>query len=441
MTPGEQLALIAELAPLRRDLVSGGFDEALDILARRFPLTVRAYPTGTRAWTWTIPPRWTCLEARIESLDGRVVLDAADHPLHVASYSRSIDAVVSREELQEKLHVHPRMRDHPPFIFHYYRDDWGFCCPHSVKEGLSEPRYRVRIVSRFEEGALKVGEWSIPGTTGRWFHLGGHLCHPCQAADGLSGVVTALAAMEAAGQSGRRVGLKLLVTPETIGSVAWLAANEEAIKDMIGGLFLDMTGLDQPPLLQLSYHGLSRVDTLCRLVHESAEVGARTVPYRQGVGNDERQFNAPGVRVPMLGYSRALPMNHQGRPYAQYHSAADTADIISPAALARSADTVARMLAALEAETLPLNHFKGEAFLAGHGLALDRERHLSRHRDMLRVMDMIDGTNATSEIAAALGLEPEWVAEFLRALADCGLTGEEPVDRLWPRPGAAGPAS
>lgn len=437
MTAREQMELIAELAPLRRDLVSEGFDAALDHLARRFPLTVRAYPTGARAWTWTIPPKWTCLEARIETLDGRVILDAAANPLHVASYSRSIDAVVSREELLEKLHVHPRLSGHPPFIFRYYRDDWGFCCPRAVKDGLAETRYRVRIVSRFEEGALKVGEWSIPGTSGRWFHLGGHLCHPCQAADGLSGVVTALAAMEAAGQGERRVGLKLLVTPETIGSVAWLAANESAIPDMIGGLFLDMTGLDQPPLLQLSYRGQSRVDTICRLVHESAEEGARTVAYRHGVGNDERQFNAPGVRVPMLGYSRALPMDHPDRPYPQYHSAADTVDIISPAALTRSADMVARMLAALEAESLPRNRFKGEVFLAGYGLALDRERHLSRHRDMLRVMDMIDGSNSTSEIAVALGLEPAWVAEFLRALADCGLTDEEPGDHLWPRPGAA----
>src|SRR5262245_26392879 len=115
----DQHQLIAELCPLRRDLISDGYDRALAALAGRFPLCVHEFKSGTPCWTWRIPEKWSCEEAWVATLDGRRVIDQAVHPLHVASYSAPVDSVITREELIPHLHVHPHLADTPPFIFHY----------------------------------------------------------------------------------------------------------------------------------------------------------------------------------------------------------------------------------------------------------------------------------------------------------------------------------
>jgi aminopeptidase-like protein len=379
-------------------------------------MAVHTYPTGTSCWTWRVPPKWVCAEAYVETESGERLIDQAVHPLHVASYSTPIDAWLSRTELVEHLHTHPHLDDQPPFIFYYYQPNWGFGCGRRTIESLRDGRYHVVIKSRFESGELKVGEISLPGERDEWFVLCGHLCHPGQANDGLSGVVTALAVMEELATHHRRYGYKLLITPETIGSVAWLCHHESLIPKITGGLFLEMTGLRQAPALQSSFSGDTPVDRCLSRVHLAAEAGAWCGPHRGIVGNDERQFNAPGVRVPMLSYSRSLPWSHPHRPFREYHSPADNLDITHADMLEKSKHTVLAMIEAWEAADIPVNRFKGEVCLAGAGLAVDRNRDLPSHRRMLGMMDLIDGGHSTQDIAEQLAIPHEEVTSFVTQL-------------------------
>ncbi len=123
------LDLIHELWFLKRDILSDDFDRALSRLGDELPMTIHEYPTGEPCWTWRVPEKWTCRQAYLETLDGRRLLDYADHPLHVVSYSLPYDGVVSRDELLRHLHVHPRLPEAIPFVFKYYERDWGLCAP------------------------------------------------------------------------------------------------------------------------------------------------------------------------------------------------------------------------------------------------------------------------------------------------------------------------
>lgn len=427
-----QRALLAELADLRRDIVSDGFDAALELLCGRFPIRVHQYASGTPCWTWRIPEKWTCDEAYVETASGARIIDQCRHPLHVASHSRPVDKWVSREELLAHLHVHPHFDDLPPFVFYYYQPNWGFCCGRKVRDSLVDERYRVVIKSRFEPGTLKVGEYHLAGEREDCIVLCAHLCHPGQVNDGLSGVATGLAVMDRIAGVPRRYSYKLLITPETIGSVAWLSHNEEAIPSLIGGLFLEMTGLRQPPALQMSYFGDTQWDNCLRQVHLSAEEGAWCGPHRTIVGNDERQFNAPGVRVPMLSYSRSLPWEHPHRPFKEYHSPADNLEITSIESLDTSKDTVLAMVDAWESNDYPKNRFKGEICLANYNLCVDRHRNLTSHRQMLQMMDLIDGTNSVADIAERSQLPIEQVSKFLQSLSGAGLV-DLPSARRSPR--------
>ena len=103
--------MISALWRLPRDIISDGYDAALQALATQVPMDVHEYPTGTECLTWLIPEKWTCRDARLETLDGQVLFSYRDNPLHCVSYSLPFDGIVTREELFQHLHTRaPRRR-------------------------------------------------------------------------------------------------------------------------------------------------------------------------------------------------------------------------------------------------------------------------------------------------------------------------------------------
>ncbi|HET7565283.1 MAG TPA: DUF4910 domain-containing protein, partial [Gemmatimonadaceae bacterium] len=272
LPPNASMAqMIDALWRLPRDLVSDGYDAALNALATQLPMTIHEYPTGTESWSWIVPEKWTCHEAYLETLDGRRLFSYAEHPLHVVSYSLPFEGEVTREELFKHLHVHHQLADAVPFIFKYYERDWGLCCTRAMRETLTDERYRVVIRTSSSYGTLKVGEVVVPGRTDDSIVLCAHLCHPAMVNDDLSGVVVGVDVMRALLSERRdlRYTYRFLIVPETIGSVTWLSHHEELIPRMKGGLFLEMLGAEQPHSLQRSIMGDTELDECFTLALEA----------------------------------------------------------------------------------------------------------------------------------------------------------------------------
>ncbi len=417
-------SIIQALWQLPRDIVSDGYDRALAYLAERLPMTIHEYPTGTPVWTWRIPEKWTCEAACLETLDGRRLLDYADHPLHVVSYSLPFEGVVSREELLAHLHVHPALPEAIPFVFKYYERDWGLCAPQTLRDALTDPEYRVVIRTRFEPGTLKVGEIVIPGQSEETFVLAAHLCHPHMVNDDLTGVAVLVGVAEALLEGAlpnQRYTYRLLIVPETIGSVAYLSHHEDLIPKMVGGLFLEMLGNDSPHALQASFYGDTQVDKTLWAALRGLDPRAYRGEYRSVIGNDERQFNAPGVRVPMLSLSRVEPPDSPTRPYREYHSSFDTPEIITAERLEASRRVALELLRAWERNLYPVNDFKGEIFASGQGIWIDYRRNPEGHRVLFRVMEHCDGTLSVAEIAERVGTTFQAAWDVVSLLAEKGL--------------------
>lgn len=438
----DMLRLIEELWFLKRDLISDDYDRALARLAEEIPMQVHKVPSGTKAWTWTVPEKWTCREAYLETLDGKRLIDYAGHPLHVVSYSLPFEGEVSREELLEHLHVHPKIPKAIPYVFKYYQRDWGLCCSQQLRNTLSEDRYRVVIRSDFTPGELQIGEVLVQGEVEDCFVLAAHLDHPAMVNDDLTGVVVGLDVMRAllAGPK-PYFSYRLLLFPETIGSVAYLSQNENLIPLMKAGLFLEMLGNAAPHTLQRSFQPDSSSDRVLQTAFSAAEPNAYVGPFRSIIDNDERQFNAPGVRIPMLSLSRTEdPASEETRfrPYPEYHSSLDTPEIVTQERLEASRDLVLGLLGAYEKnrhqvtqESLDtsrdpsshtpdgnekdryiVNHFKGEIFAADYpGVWIDYKQDREGHKRRFEIMDRCDGTRTPADIANELNLSVEAVWE------------------------------
>jgi aminopeptidase-like protein len=411
--------LLEEIWYLKRDLISDDFDRALYRLGEELPMTIHEYPTGEPCWTWKVPEKWTCHAAYLETLDGERLIDYTNHPLHVVSYSLPFNGVVSRQELLDHLHVHPHLPDAIPFIFKYYERDWGLCAPQTLRDSLTEDAYRVVINTEFEPGTLKVGEVHIPGESGQTFMLVAHLCHPAMANDDVTGVVVGLdVARELLAGPRPYFSYRLLILPETIGSVAYLSHHEGLIPNMTGGLFLEMLGNDAPHALQHSFQPTSQADRCLGAALRGLDGQSYTGAYRTVIGNDERQFNAPGVRVPMLSLSRVEHPRSPTRPYLSYHSSADTPEIVSEARLEASKAVVLGMIRAWERNQFVVNRFKGEIFCSGYDIWIDYRVNPEGHRRLFEIMERCDGENTVADIVTDLEISFQSVLEVLDLLKE-----------------------
>jgi aminopeptidase-like protein len=237
---------------------------------------------------------------------------------------------------------------------------------------------------------------------------------------------------------------RFIIVPETIGSLAWLSANEELIPKMRGGLCLEMLGRDFPHALQHSFEGDSDVDRAFAKALKEADPRAWTARFRELAGNDERQFNAPGVRVPMLSLTRVVKSAEPNAYYREYHSSHDTPELVPPGCLEESRDVVVRMveevereqragtarvqgsgfraqerpstassprkrgsMVAMDGSTIPVNRYPGEPFCSRFGVNIDAYANPEGYRALFDILYLVDGTRSIEQIAreCAVGVD------------------------------------
>ena len=424
-------SVVGDVWQLERNLVSKGFDEALTRLQKELPFIIHEFPTGSEAWTWIIPKKWVCHEAYLERMNGERLIDYQSHPLHCACYSTSFDGVVSREELFRHLSVHPTCASAIPYAWKHYKNDWGLCCTVEQKFQLTDSQYRVVIKTEETDGTLKVGDFVVKGELEREFILCAHLCHPCQVNDGLSGVVAGLEVMRRLSKEPRlRNTYRLLVTPETIGSIAWMSRHEKILPNVVGGLFLEMLGTDCPHALQMSFQGNTEVDRCLLEAVRELDSEFWSGPFRGVIGNDERQWNAPGVRIPMLSLSRIFHPSTGKWPFPEYHSNLDTPDRFSWGRLDESVELILNLIRRLEDNIYPINLFRGEVFCSRYGIHVDFYEDQIGNRRLFDVIQMLDGSKTVNEIALACNLSFSKVLEIVHKLMEHKLVrlSSEPAD-------------
>lgn len=405
--------LISDLYLKRRDIISDGYDEALNYISKIIPIRIHRIPSGTKCWTWTVPEKWSVKEAYIEDLEGNRLLDLKEHPLHIISYSLPIDKVVAKEELMSHLRTKPERPDAIPFEFQYYERDWVFCIQHSRLKDFTKDKYRVFIDSKFEKGELKVGDCTIEGKSRETIVLVSHLCHPAQANDDLTGVAALVEIAKELSKKKNHYTYKLLFVPETIGSLAYLSQNEKLIPKLKCGIFLEMLGNDNIHALQLTRQGNTRLDRIARYVMRRNLANHREGPFRKVVNNDEMVFNGPGVDIPMISVSRF--------PYPEYHTSDDNLNIISEEKINESKDVVLGIIDILENDYIPKRIFKGPVFLSRYGLWVDWRVNKKLNENIEQIMLRLEGDKSIFDTAEELGMEFNEVLNYANKFFDNGL--------------------
>jgi aminopeptidase-like protein len=407
--------LIAELYPICRSITGEGLRRSLRILGRYVPLRLEEVPSGTPAFDWTIPREWNLRGAYIATLDGRRIVDVADHNLHILQYSLPMDRVVERDELLRHVHTLPEAPDWIPYRTAYYSETWGFCLTQRQADALAEPAYRVVIDTTLTEGSLTYGELEIPGSGEEEVLFSCHSCHPSLANDNLSGMAVAVMLARRLMAAPRRYTYRFLFIPGTIGSLAWLSRNEARVARVRHGLVLSCLGDAGNVTYKQSRRGDAAIDRyVAHVLRHSGDPHRITpfVPY----GYDERQYCSPGFDMPVGCFMRS-----PNGTFPEYHTSADNLDFVRPEHLAHSLETLWRVVMLIEGDaTYVSRNPKGEPQLGKRGLY----RPIGGMKDgsgfdgltLLWVLNLADGRHSLFDVAERAGLPFAAVREAADAL-------------------------
>ena len=407
-------ALIARLYPICRSITGDGVRETLRILSELIPVEVHEVGTGTKVFDWTVPKEWNIREAWIKNSAGQKLIDFCTLNLHVVSYSSPIQRRMRLAELREHLFTVPGRPAWVPYRTSYYKENWGFCLSEEQLSQFDDDQdYEVLIDSSLADGHLTYGEYFLQGEEEKEVLISCHVCHPSLADDNLSGIAVAVALARSLAQQPRRYSYRFLFVPGTIGSITWLARNEETLSRIQHGVVLTCLGDASDITYKRSRRGDSEIDrAFVHVLKHSGEPHSVIdfVPY----GYDERQYCSPGINLPVGCMMRA-----RHGEFPEYHTSADNLDFVRADALADSFSKCLAVIEILEGNHVYVNQKpKGEPQLGKRGLygGTDALRE-ARERAYLWVLNLSDGNHSLLDIAEGAKLPFIAIKQAATALA------------------------
>ncbi len=348
MNGQDMMDLAVRIFPICRSITGDGVRKTLKILQEYCEdLQIYEVSCGTQVFDWTIPDEWNITEAYIETEDGHRIIDFEDNNLYVVGYSLPMDAWLDLAGLKQYIHTLPEQPDLIPYVTSYYTKRSGFCMSQTMLDGLPEGKYHAVIKSTLDpQGSLTYGEIIIPGTKepDKEIFFSSYVCHPSMANNECSGpcVLTALADYIRS-MSDRRYSYRLILIPETIGSITYLSRNLQKMQErIIAGFNLTCVGDDMQYTIVHSRYADTLADKVLMNVLRYRGNGFKECSYLER-GSDERQYCFPGVDIPLCTFSRTKFYD-----YPEYHTSGDDLNLISAQGLQGAFDVMEECIRILE---------------------------------------------------------------------------------------------
>ena len=396
-----------QLWPINRSITGKGVRTTLALIKQHLPgLEVKAIPSGTEVFDWTVPKEWHAEEAYIITPSGEKICDFKVNNLHLLGYSTAFEGSIGLEELKEHLYTLPEQPEAIPYITSYYKERWGFCLSQKQYDQLEDGEYRVKIEAKHFDGVLNYAELVLPGESQEEVFLSTYICHPSMANNELSGptVVTYLAKWLSE-LSKRYYTYRIVFIPETIGSITYLSRNYKEMREKtIAGFNVSCVGDDRAYSYLPSRNGKTLSDDIAKHVLSHTDPNYKSYTWLDR-GSDERQYCAPGIDLPVASIMRT-----KYGQYPEYHTSLDDLDnVVTPTGLDGGYWSIRKAIEAIERNKKYLVTVLGEPQMGKRGLypTLSTKKSGEEVRLMMNLISLCDGKNTLLQIAEILNT-PIW---------------------------------
>ena len=409
-----------DLFPINRSLTGAGVRETLSYIENILPaLKIFEVPSGTPAFDWTVPEEWNVSEAWIADSSNKRIVDFKVNNLHLMGYSTPLHKTLTKSELLEHLHTLPEQPDAIPYVTSYYKKNWGFCLSQNQLDSLPDGPFNVFIDSSLIPGHMTYGELFIPGTTEEEILLTTYICHPSMGNNELSGpaVLTQLAKYLQE-KNNLKYSYRILFTVETIGSLYYISQNLDILqKNLKAGWVLTCIGDDRSYSYVPTRDGDSLTDRVSRHVLKHLSADAKEYSWLDR-GSDERQYNAPGINLPIGSLMRS-----KYDEYPEYHTSLDDLNLISPNGLAGGYNMMVKAIDILEVNGQFKINVLGEPQLGRRGLYPETSTRetFDLVKNQMNVISYLDGSRDLLEIAELCGIPFQEVIKIIGRLDSSNL--------------------
>ncbi len=343
--------IVKDLFPICRSITGPGIQKSLKYIENIIPDFKRLkIKSGTKVFDWIVPKEWIIKDGYILDIKNkRKYAEFKKLNLHVVNFSTPINKIINKKELFKNLYTLPNQPRLVPYVTSYYKKNWGFCVSENEKKKINKGnKFKVFINSRFKKGYLDLSHAVFKGKKKKEIFFSTYICHPSMANNELSGpALMTKVADYIKNIKNRNFSYRLVILPETIGSISYIHKYKNKLKkNVICGFNLSCVGDEK----SFSYISSKNGNTLADNALKSALIGKQNVKYYSFLerGSDERQYCAQGVELPVCGFSRT-----KYGEFKEYHTSADNLNLISNKGLEQSFEVIKSIIDGFEKCFLP----------------------------------------------------------------------------------------
>jgi aminopeptidase-like protein len=190
--------------------------------------------------------------------------------------------------------------------------------------------------------------------------------------DGLGGAAVIIKLMQKLSLRDTFYTYRLIVAPEHIGTVFYLRNLPASERDkIVCGVFEEMPGTQGPVKIASTFLGNQLIDRAFTQAAKHHSTAFINVPWRQGAGNDETVWEAPGYEIPFLELTRSEQLM---QPFREYHTDLDNADLLDQGQLDEMLTVMSKAVEIFENNYRIWRNFEGLICLSNPAYDLYMER-------------------------------------------------------------------
>jgi aminopeptidase-like protein len=393
-----------------RSLTGAGVRKTLKIVKKEFPsLKICKIPSGAKAFDWKVPPEWNVKDAYILDKNNKKIIDFKKNNLHLVGYSIPVDKFFFKKKLFNHIYSLPKQPKAIPYITSYYKKYWGFCVTHNEKLKFNKnyknsDRFKVIIKSNLNsQGYLNYGELILNGKSKQEILISTYLCHPSMANDDLSGPIVSMCLINHFSKiKNLEKTIRFIFIPETIGSITYLSRNLPYLKaNVVGGFNLTCIGDERQHSCMFSKYGNTPSDRAIVEAYNKLKIKFKKYSFLER-GSDERQYNSPGVDLPIASIFRTK----YGK-FSEYHTSLDNFNLVTEKGVRGGFNVAKEAIKILNKKKLPKNKILCEPQMGKRSLypTLSRKSEKGNTRHYMNFLQYADGKNDLYDISNILKIK------------------------------------
>ena len=382
---------------INRSITGNGLRKTLFYIKTELKnLKIFEIKSGTKVYDWNVPPEWNVKKAYVEDKNKKKIIDIKNNNLHLVGYSIPRRLYLKKKDLLLRIHTLEKQPEAIPYITSYYKKYWGFCASYNlikkIKKNYSDnDKFFINIESSFKKkGSLTYGELLIPGRSKQEILISTYICHPQMANNELSGPMVSIALAKYFKNKVNEKSLRFIFIPETIGSITFLKKNINKIKkNIIGGYVLSCIGDERSYSFMPTKYGNSISDIAAKKAFKKLKIKYKQYSFLER-GSDERQFNSPGIDLPVASILRS-----KYAKYPEYHTSLDNFKLVTKKGLNGGFKVAKEAIEIIMNDIIPVSRFLCEPKLQKKNL-YESLSTVSSALDSAKILDFLqyaDGKN------------------------------------------------